>query len=108
MIRQGTTPRSSRPGSKQGITCPPGDTAYNASKAGVKVVTEGLAHELRNVDNCQVTAHLLIPGFTFTGLKPFPGRPQAARRLDGRTGRRLPDGRHGGGQISMSFARTTK
>ncbi len=35
-------------GSKQGITCPPGDTAYNVSKAGIKVVTEALAHDLRN------------------------------------------------------------
>ncbi len=55
-------------GSKQGITCPPGETAYNVSKAGVKVVTEALAHELRNIEGCAVTAHLLIPGFTFTGL----------------------------------------
>jgi NAD(P)-dependent dehydrogenase (short-subunit alcohol dehydrogenase family) len=55
-------------GSKQGITTPPGDTAYNVSKAGVKVVTEALAHELRNAENCRVTAHLLVPGFTFTGF----------------------------------------
>jgi NAD(P)-dependent dehydrogenase (short-subunit alcohol dehydrogenase family) len=55
-------------GSKQGITCPPGDTAYNISKAGVKVLTEGLAHALRNVEGCQITAHLLVPGSTFTGM----------------------------------------
>ncbi len=55
-------------GSKQGITCPPGDTAYNISKAGVKVATEALAHELRNIQDCRITAHLLIPGFTFTGF----------------------------------------
>ena len=55
-------------GSKQGITTPPGNAAYNVSKAGVKVVTEALAHELRNTAGCQVTAHLLIPGFTFTGF----------------------------------------
>jgi NAD(P)-dependent dehydrogenase (short-subunit alcohol dehydrogenase family) len=55
-------------GSKQGITTPPGDTAYNVSKAGVKVVTEALAHELRTIEGCPVTAHLLIPGFTFTGF----------------------------------------
>jgi NAD(P)-dependent dehydrogenase (short-subunit alcohol dehydrogenase family) len=55
-------------GSKQGITCPPGETAYNVSKAGVKVVTEALAHELRNIPGCATTAHLLIPGFTFTGF----------------------------------------
>src|SRR3984885_9276723 len=55
-------------GSKQGITCPPGDTAYNVSKAGVKVLTEALAHSLRNVEGARITAHLLIPGSTFTGM----------------------------------------
>ena len=55
-------------GSKQGITTPPGDTAYNVSKAGIKVLTEGLQHTLRNIPACQVTAHLLVPGFTFTGM----------------------------------------
>jgi NAD(P)-dependent dehydrogenase (short-subunit alcohol dehydrogenase family) len=55
-------------GSKQGITCPPGNTAYNVSKAGVKVLTEGLAHGLRNVEGCQISAHLLVPGSTFTGM----------------------------------------
>jgi NAD(P)-dependent dehydrogenase (short-subunit alcohol dehydrogenase family) len=55
-------------GSKQGITTPPGDTAYNVSKAGIKVLTEGLQHTLRNIINCQVTAHLLVPGLTFTGM----------------------------------------
>lgn len=55
-------------GSKQGITCPPGDTAYNVSKAGIKVLTEGLAHSLRNEDGSRITAHLLIPGSTFTGM----------------------------------------
>ena len=55
-------------GSKQGITCPPGNTAYNISKAGVKVFTEALAHELRQHEGCAITAHLLVPGFTFTGF----------------------------------------
>jgi NAD(P)-dependent dehydrogenase (short-subunit alcohol dehydrogenase family) len=55
-------------GSKQGITCPPGNAAYNVAKAGVKVFTEQLAHELRSIDGCRVSAHLLVPGFTFTGL----------------------------------------
>ena len=55
-------------GSKQGITTPPGDTAYNVSKAGIKVLTEGLQHTLRNTPGCQVSAHLLVPGFTFTGM----------------------------------------
>jgi NAD(P)-dependent dehydrogenase (short-subunit alcohol dehydrogenase family) len=55
-------------GSKQGITTPPGDTAYNVTKAGVKVTTEALAHALRNEPGCRVTAHLMIPGFVFTGM----------------------------------------
>ena len=55
-------------GSKQGITTPPGDPAYNVSKAGVKVFTEALEHELRNTAGSQVHAHLLIPGFVYTGL----------------------------------------
>lgn len=55
-------------GSKQGITTPPGDAAYNVAKAGVKVVTEQLAHGLCNVEGSRVTAHLLVPGFTFTGM----------------------------------------
>jgi len=55
-------------GSKQGITTPPGDPAYNVSKAGVKAFTEALQHELRNTPGCQVSAHLFIPGFVFTPL----------------------------------------
>ncbi len=55
-------------GSKQGITTPPGNPAYNVSKAALKAFTEALAHELRNTPGCRVSAHLLIPGFVFTGL----------------------------------------
>ena len=55
-------------GSKQGITNPPGDAAYNASKAAIKSVTESLAQQLRGIDGCQVTSHLLVPGFTYTGM----------------------------------------
>ncbi|NTF43617.1 SDR family NAD(P)-dependent oxidoreductase [Rhizobium rhizogenes] len=55
-------------GSKQGITTPPGNPAYNVSKAGVKVFTEALQHELRNTAGAKISAHLLIPGFVFTGL----------------------------------------
>jgi NAD(P)-dependent dehydrogenase (short-subunit alcohol dehydrogenase family) len=54
-------------GSKQGITLPPGNTAYNVSKAALKALTESLAHALLDTGG-RVTAHLLIPGFTFTGL----------------------------------------
>ncbi len=55
-------------GSKQGITQPPGDTAYNVSKSGVKSLTEGLAHTLLEKTSGRVTAHLLVPGFTYTGM----------------------------------------
>jgi NAD(P)-dependent dehydrogenase (short-subunit alcohol dehydrogenase family) len=84
MIKQGAPAAIVNTGSKQGITCPPGDTAYNVSKAGVKVVTEALAHELRNIEGCEVTAHLLIPGFTFTGMtRPGGGaKPAGAWTAD--------------------------
>jgi NAD(P)-dependent dehydrogenase (short-subunit alcohol dehydrogenase family) len=68
MLAQGTACAIVNTGSKQGITCPPGDTAYNVSKAGVKVLTEALAHSLRNEDGARISAHLLIPGSTFTGM----------------------------------------
>ncbi|BCH24148.1 short-chain dehydrogenase [Mesorhizobium sp. L-8-10] len=55
-------------GSKQGITTPPGNLAYNVSKSAVRTYTEGLAHALRNEPGSKVAAHLLIPGFTFTGM----------------------------------------
>ncbi|MDA9474894.1 short-chain dehydrogenase [Bradyrhizobium sp. CCBAU 65884] len=68
MIARGRCGLIINTGSKQGITTPPGDPAYNVSKAGVKAFTEALQHELRNTRDCRVTAHLLIPGFVFTGL----------------------------------------
>jgi NAD(P)-dependent dehydrogenase (short-subunit alcohol dehydrogenase family) len=67
-------------GSKQGITLPPGDTAYNVSKAGLKALTESLAHDLLGTGG-RVSAHLLIPGFTFTGFTRRRGaleKPAAA------------------------------
>ncbi|UPJ58019.1 SDR family NAD(P)-dependent oxidoreductase [Bradyrhizobium sp. 192] len=68
MIARGKTGLIINTGSKQGITTPPGDPAYNVSKAGVKAFTEALQHELRNTKGCRLTAHLLIPGFVFAGL----------------------------------------
>jgi len=68
MIARGRPGLIINTGSKQGITTPPGDPAYNVSKAGVKTFTEALAHELRNTRDCKVAAHLLIPGFVFTPL----------------------------------------
>lgn len=68
-------------GSKQGITNPPGNPAYNASKAAVKSVAEQLAHDLRTPSSSssssshapQVSVHLLVPGWTFTGLSGNQG-----------------------------------
>ncbi|KAG8907901.1 hypothetical protein FRB99_001761 [Tulasnella sp. 403] len=54
-------------GSKQGLTNPPGNAAYNASKAAVRILTENLAHELRLADS-KVTSHLFVPGWTYTKL----------------------------------------
>ncbi len=68
MIERGRPGLIINTGSKQGITTPPGDPAYNVSKAGVKAFTEALQHELRNAKGGRITAHLLIPGFVFTGL----------------------------------------
>ena len=66
-------------GSKQGITTPPGNPAYNTSKAAVKVMTEMLAHDLRQA-KAEVTAHLFVPGFTYTGMiqKFMPEKPAGA------------------------------
>jgi NAD(P)-dependent dehydrogenase (short-subunit alcohol dehydrogenase family) len=68
MIERGEPGLIINTGSKQGITTPPGDPAYNVSKAGVKAFTEALQHELRNREGCRISAHLLIPGFVFTSL----------------------------------------
>ena len=68
MIARGRPGLIINTGSKQGITTPPGDPAYNVSKAGVKSFTEALQHELRNAAAGRISAHLLIPGFVFTGL----------------------------------------
>ena len=76
MIAHGEPALVINTGSKQGITTPPGDPAYNVAKAGVKVLTEALQHELRSLPAGRITAHLLIPGLVFT--------PLAAR---GRTGK---------------------
>ena len=71
-------------GSKEGITTPPGNAVYSVGKAGIKVLTEQLAHELRIVAGDRITAHLLVPGYTWTPMN-FPGmneqtdpQPQAA------------------------------
>ncbi|MGH8336862.1 MAG: SDR family NAD(P)-dependent oxidoreductase, partial [Gammaproteobacteria bacterium] len=80
MIAQGTDAAIVNTGSKQGITNPPGDAAYNVTKAGVKSLTESLAYQLSGLEGCRVSAHLLIPGFTYTGITSQRGgeKPPAA------------------------------
>jgi NAD(P)-dependent dehydrogenase (short-subunit alcohol dehydrogenase family) len=80
MIERGRPGLIINTGSKQGITTPPGDPAYNVSKAGVKAFTEALQHELRNAAGSHISAHLFIPGFVFTGLtaKGRTEKPAAA------------------------------
>ncbi len=66
-------------GSKQGITTPPGNPAYNISKAAVRVLTEQLAHEMRKAE-APISAHLFVPGFTYTGMiaARIPEKPASA------------------------------
>lgn len=73
MLAQDTPAMIVNTGSKQGITTPPGNLAYNVSKSALKTYTEGLAHALRNEPGAHVSAHLLIPGFTFTGISVTEG-----------------------------------
>jgi NAD(P)-dependent dehydrogenase (short-subunit alcohol dehydrogenase family) len=54
-------------GSKQGITNPPGNPAYNASKSALKSITEHLSFDLAK-SSPKTSVHLLVPGWTFTGL----------------------------------------
>lgn len=58
-------------GSKEGITTPPGNAAYSVTKAAIKVLTEQLQHELRNMSGHKVSSHLLVPGYTWTPMN-FP------------------------------------
>ena len=55
-------------GSKQGITRPPGNYAYNLSKASVVAYTEALSHAFITTENCKIKSHLLIPAFVYTPM----------------------------------------
>ena len=78
MLKRGRPGLVINTGSKQGITTPPGNPAYNVSKAGVKAYTEALQHELRNTPGSHIQAHLLIPGFVHTGISGTPAREKPA------------------------------
>ena len=78
MVAQGEAGLIVNTGSKQGITTPPGNPAYNVSKAAVVAYTEALAHELRNLPGARVAAHLLIPGWVHSGMTAASGAPKPA------------------------------
>ncbi len=67
MLKAGRRARIVNTGSKQGLTNPPGNPAYNVSKAAVNAYTQNLARDLREREGSQVSAHLLVPGWTTTG-----------------------------------------
>jgi NAD(P)-dependent dehydrogenase (short-subunit alcohol dehydrogenase family) len=64
-------------GSKQGITNPPGNPAYNASKAAVRAIAEQLSFDL-STSAPNVSVHLLVPGWTHTGLTRSKEKPAGA------------------------------
>jgi NAD(P)-dependent dehydrogenase (short-subunit alcohol dehydrogenase family) len=67
MLAAGKRARIVNTGSKQGLTNPPGNPAYNVSKAAVNAYTQNLARDLRERPGSMVSAHLLVPGWTTTG-----------------------------------------
>ncbi len=67
MLAAGQRARIVNTGSKQGLTNPPGNPAYNVTKAAVNAYTQNLARDLREREGSMVTAHLLVPGWTTTG-----------------------------------------
>lgn len=83
MLEQGTPCMVINSGSKQGITNPPGNAAYNVTKAALKSYTESLQHELRNTQGAAISAHMLIPGWTNTGHRePKAGAWSADQVVD--------------------------
>merc|ERR1711879_856735 len=85
MIKQQDDSVVATTASRAGVTCPPGDTAYNVSKAAVKIITESLQHRLRNTAGCKVSARLLLPGTTNTNIAMNTALrhrgPQAASKM---------------------------
>ncbi len=105
MIARGRPGLIINTGSKQGVTTPPGDPAYNVAKAGLKAFTEALQHELRNTPGCLINAHLLLPGFVFTGLTAHGRTRKAGGCLDARTDGRIHGGEPGDWRLLHSVPR---
>jgi len=80
MLKQKVVGAVINTGSKQGITRPPGNYAYNISKASVVAYTEALSHAFLNEKGCQLNAHLLIPAFVYTPMISafLPDKPEFA------------------------------
>ncbi len=92
MIAQGTPAAIVNTGSKQGITCPPGDTAYNVSKAGVKVDHRGAP--------ARAPQHARLQGdapISSCRAGPTPGSPRGGRREAGGRVVAGPGDRHAAG-----------
>jgi NAD(P)-dependent dehydrogenase (short-subunit alcohol dehydrogenase family) len=70
MLAAGRRARIINTGSKQGLPNPPGNPAYNDTKAAVNAYTPNLARDLRERAGSQLSAHLLVPGWTTTGDNP--------------------------------------
>ncbi|KAL3470025.1 hypothetical protein BJX99DRAFT_240201 [Aspergillus californicus] len=84
-------------GSKQGITNPPGagNPAYNSSKGAIKILAEHLAHDLRSEpESAHISAHLLVPGWTWTGLTGNTGPGSESE------GEKKPQGSWTAGQVA--------
>lgn len=83
MLAGGTRARIVNTGSKQGLTNPPGNPAYNVTKAAVNAYTQNLARDLRGRAGGIVSAHLLVPGWTTTGDRAHaPGAWLPAQVID--------------------------
>ena len=80
MLESGEAGAVINTGSKQGITRPPGNYAYNLFKAGVLAYTESVANGFTQISGCKLTAHLLVPGFVYTPMisKYIPDKPPFA------------------------------
>lgn len=59
---------------------PPGNPACNVNKVGVKALAEALQHDRHNQDGTLLSAHLLVPGFTYIGMTRafLPEKPPSA------------------------------
>ena len=68
MVERGEPGSSSTPARSRASPRPRAIPPTTSRRPALKAYTEALAHELRNTPGCRVTAHLLIPGFVFTGL----------------------------------------